>query len=553
MISKALRSLRPGHFGSLGVNPSRSHFRHATSMASMSNMGKPEGDISDIFASLSGKKRLPLPDRFRVLKRRLVSGHEDAVIASWKRLLAALQRENELIARSGTAIVPEVRFSHLEDDIEASRASIKKRGVVVIRGVIPEDEARAYKFEIEEYIRRNPHTRGFPSSEPQVFELYWSKAQVRARAHPNLLATQRALMTKLWHAASDPAAPVSMHTPLIYADRLRIRQPGDAFFALGPHQDGGSVERWEARGYGRGGVYDAVFRGCWDGDIVDHWEWRGFGGSIFDMLFPDGWDSEDSKEGKEGEGEGGGYDPFDAVPRIRAVTDLYSGPGACSVFRMFQGWLAISRSGPLQGTLLVNPLVREAGVYTLLRPFFAAKKGLGELGGNKEKYLDESNWEFTDGDRMTSEIQGAAPGRAQEFPEGAHPHLELEKTMVHVPKVRPGDYVVWHCDTIHAVDKKHTGTGDSSVLYIPVCPTTVANAEYVARQRDAFLWGTPAPDFPGGEGESRHIGRATEAYVRKHCGPLGVQAMGLGPLSPVKKDTPGGKGAVFDANRALGF
>lgn len=137
-------------------------------MASMSNMGKPEGDISDIFASLSGKKRLPLPDRFRVLKRRLVSGHEDAVIASWKRLLAALQRENELIARSGTAIVPEVRFSHLEDDIEASRASIKKRGVVVIRGVIPEDEARAYKFEIEEYIRRNPHTRGLLSL-PSLF------------------------------------------------------------------------------------------------------------------------------------------------------------------------------------------------------------------------------------------------------------------------------------------------------------------------------------------------------------------------------------------------
>jgi hypothetical protein len=47
-------------------------------------------------------------------------------------------------------------------------------------------------------------------------------------------------------------------------------------------------------------------------------------------------------------------------------------------------------------------------------------------------------------------------GCAQEFTEGAHPHLELERTMVHVPEVRPGDYVVWHCDCeyFHFQEKK---------------------------------------------------------------------------------------------------
>jgi len=188
---------------------------------------------------------------------------------------------------------------------------------------------------------------------------------------------------------------------------LRIRQPGDAQFALGPHQDGGSVERWEEEGYGRGGVYNSVFRGDWE---------RGF-------------------------------DPFDAAPRVQAVTDLYGGLGACSMFRAFQGWLAISESGPRRGTLLVNPLVRETGAYALLRPFFAPRRGLNELGGDREKYLNEENWEFTAGERMTSELQGAAIGCAQEFPEGAHPHLELDKTMIHIPEVRPGDYVVWHCDS----------------------------------------------------------------------------------------------------------
>ncbi|KAL2163311.1 hypothetical protein VTH06DRAFT_5368 [Thermothelomyces fergusii] len=523
MIAKTVRSLKPRHFNAYAVHISSNHSRHATSTSAMNDPGKAEGDISDIFASLSGKKSQPLPDRFRELKLRLVSGHEDAVIASWKRLLSALREENELVARKGPAIIPEVRFDHLQDDLEALKPEIQKRGAAVIRGVIPEDEARSYKSEIEEYVRQNPHTRGFPPSDPQVLELYWSPAQVRARAHPNLLATQRALMTTLWHAASDPSAAVSLRTPLGYADRLRIRRPGDARFALGPHQDGGSVERWEERGYGRGRVYDPVFRGRWDG------------------------------VGGDPSGGGGGYDPFDAAPRVRAVTDLYGGLGACSMFRMFQGWLAISRSGPRQGTLLVNPLLREAGAYALLRPFFAPKRGAEELGGDTARYLGEENWEFTGGDRMTSELHGAAMGCAQEFPEGAHPHLELERTMVHVPEVRPGDYVVWHCDTIHAVDKKHTGTGDSSVLYIPVCPTTVANAEYVARQRAAFLRGTPGPDFPGGEGESRHIGRATEEYIKKHCDPLGVQAMGLDRLATAEDDTPGGKAAVEKANRLLGF
>ncbi|KAK3317750.1 hypothetical protein B0T19DRAFT_493548 [Cercophora scortea] len=473
---------------------------------------KREGDISDAFASMSGKGSQPLPDRFRQLKLDLVRGHEEALIASWNRLLGTLRKENQVIAETGPSIVPEVDFSNsLTDALEAKKSEIQKRGVAIIRGVIPEDEARAYKFEIEEYVRQNPQTRGFPANNPQVIELYWSSPQLRARTHPRMLQTQTALMTTLWHT-SNPQTPISLHTPLSYADRLRIRQPGDAQFALGPHQDGGSVERWEPDGYGRGGVYDAVFRGSWES-----------------------------------------YDPFDACGRERAATNRYDGLGACSMFRMFQGWLAMSRTGPGQGTLLVNPLVKETMAYTLLRPFFRPLRVLGELGGDKERFLEAGNWEFTAGDKMTSELQGATPGHGQEFPEGMHPHLELERTMVHVPEVRPGDFVVWHCDTIHAVDKTHNGKTDSSVLYIPVCPTTEASAEYVTQQRSAFRDGTPAPDFPGGKGESEHLGRPTEEYIRRVSDPAGVQSMGLEKLAVSKEDTPGGKEAIERANAVLGF
>jgi hypothetical protein len=141
------------------------------SMASMKTMGgKREGDISDSFASLSGKQAEPLPDRFRLLKLQLVSGNEEAVVASWKRLLLALRRGNKLVARRGSGVIPEVDFANIHDDLKRKAADIKKRGVAVVRRVIPEDEARAYKFEIEEYVRRNPQTRGeYPLHETARF------------------------------------------------------------------------------------------------------------------------------------------------------------------------------------------------------------------------------------------------------------------------------------------------------------------------------------------------------------------------------------------------
>ena len=43
---------------------------------------------------------------------------------------------------------------------------------------------------------------------------------------------------------------------------------------------------------------------------------------------------------------------------------------------------------------------------------------------------------------------------------------------------------------IHAVDKVHAGKSDSSVMYIPACPLTVGNADYLVRQREALWEGT---------------------------------------------------------------
>jgi len=475
--------------------------------------GRKEGDISSVFVSLSGAAPEPLPERFTDIKRQLIQGHESALTASWQRLIKRLAIENEEVATKGPSVIPSIAFSDLENPSNEFVDETRHRGVAVIRGVVPEDDARGFKTEVEEYVKLNPSTKAFPKHDPQVFELYWSPAQVKARAHPNMLEAQRALM-RMWHSNDDNSL-ISTSEPLVYADRVRIRQPGDSSFALGPHVDGGSVERWEPNGYGLGHVYDKIFQGKWEE-----------------------------------------YDPWEASARIPAVSDLYQGAGACSMFRMFQGWLSLSHTAPCEGTLLVNPLVQLSTAYLLLRPFFEPTNMLSPSNTSQSgpNYLRPENWKLKAGSDMDSALQGANPGHAQELNDLLHPHLDLNRTMVHVPKINPGDYVVWHCDTIHAVDKTHEGKGDSSVMYIPVCPTTEANAEYLLRQRGAFEHGYPGPDFPGGLGESEHINRPTADYVSKHLNHAGLQSFGLSKLARMDWETrKGAENVIQKANHILGF
>lgn len=66
---------------------------------------------------------------------------------------------------------------------------------------------------------------------------------------------------------------------------------------------------------------------------------------------------------------------------------------------------------------------------------------------------------------------------------------------------------------IHAVESQHRGKGPSAVLYIPAVPLTPKTIEYVRDQKPFFLEGLPAPDFPGGVGESKFSGRGVQGDI----------------------------------------
>jgi hypothetical protein len=79
--------------------------------------------------------------------------------------------------------------------------------------------------------------------------------------------------------------------------------------------------------------------------------------------------------------------------------------------------------------------------YVMLRPLFAPRKTKLEAG-SREAYLDTSNWDL---DFETTKFPGAPRSKGQELNDETHPHLQLDRTMVSVPKVSPGDQVFWHC------------------------------------------------------------------------------------------------------------
>ena len=212
--------------------------------------------------------------------------------------------------------------------------------------------------------------------------------------------------------------------------------PGDSKFALGPHTDGGCLERWEDPEYSK--VYQRILDGDWEQ-----------------------------------------YDPMDARHRIDARMDLYDTLGGCSAFRLFQGWLSKSSTRPREGTLQLCPPLKHATAYLILQPFFDSTSGSLNLD---------------------SSFPGSVPGAGQEYSPETHPHLELESSIVSVPHVEPGDYVAWHCDTIHSVDKEHQSKMDSSALYIPACAMTPPNIEFIKKKRMAALAYSPPQEFPEAEG-----------------------------------------------------
>ncbi|RCI16924.1 hypothetical protein L249_3050 [Ophiocordyceps polyrhachis-furcata BCC 54312] len=569
-----------------------------------------DSDPDNRMSFWGGPEPVPLPPRFERIKRNLIAGHEAAVEASWPRLIHALRAEVEHIEGLGPHLIPSIEFADVDDAAQTARfgRDLRRYGVGVVRKVLdPRTADEAVRDTVRYLHRRQSHvSRRSPSSstarfraprqDPTCFDCFWTPAQVRCRAHPNVLRAQRFLMS-LWDTGSDQR--LNTNLPISYVDRVRVRGPGfdtappasescsadassfpastsspssspppssssypsssvdssptvsspssvaanDAENASGrfwppqppPQQqllagqsaddwitalqssagvvaqvDNGSLERWEPDGYGRCGTYDRIFQGCWEQ-----------------------------------------YDPWQCASRVAATIDLYNGYGSCSIFRMFQGLLALSTTEP--GMLRLLPSPRLATAYYLLRPFFSPRRPAPNSprpGPDWDAYLDPSNWELQS--EPDTIIHGAVPGHAQRLTERWHPHLHLRSSLVTLPTLQPGDYIFWHPDLPYHFSNSDAASAAvattpaaassspnpypvSMLLYVPAAPLTQTNALYLARQRKAFRRGHPGPDFDtlgrGIVAEDPGL-RPGDEEIARVGGVEALRAMGLAPWEP---------------------
>ncbi|KAI9375891.1 hypothetical protein BJX61DRAFT_492494 [Aspergillus egyptiacus] len=359
-----------------------------------------------------------------------------------------LEQEAVLIDKVGPAIVPEVDFSEVRQNNglfpEGLIEHIRERGCVIVRNVVPKEQAVAWEAELKDYTREYKSVGGFPTDNPQNWSLWWTRPQVQIRSHPRVVQVMNAV-NKLWHVA-DSTLPIDLDTQVVYPDRFRIRYPSkDQEYTLDAHLDSGSIERWEDTNYRQN--YQKISDGEWEK-----------------------------------------YDAWCADHRLDADMNISGAEVNCSCWRSMQGWLSLSHCNTGDGTLRLLLSLKLSTAYYMLRPFF----------------VDTEDFNDTD-----PTFPGAFPSNTQFFPtRDFHPHLDMDRSMIGIPPFRPGDYVFWHCDLIHEVDKFHPGKNDSSVVYYPCTPLTPYNLTSLLGVREAFLSASPPRDFRDLviESESQHAG-----------------------------------------------
>lgn len=414
----------------------------------------------------------------------------------------------------------------------------------MIRHVIPADDAESWNRTLEQYLADWPHSTGTtplddedddedeeeeeeqeeedkgerePPPTPPPRNVFWSLAQLRARAHPNTLAVQRFLMSHAWHdrhgrghGLGAAATRLSAAHPVTYADRVWATTSG------GRPDAADSSSPLRAAGTGETAAAAAAYRAIWAGRWEEH----------------DPWDAPARLGEDEDEDDGGGDDD------------------ESSVFRMFDGVLPLSINPETPAVMRTCPLpLRLATAYRLLRPFFAPKRSPAAAG--EESFLSPSNWALLDA-AQRPEWRASAPHRPRgdegqdDSAASQNPHLRLEETLVPLPRLAPGDYVVWHPDVICSTPPACTtegcvsGPSTTTLLCLPACPLTRPNAAFLARQRRAFVLGFPGPDFSTTTtsahardfsfslvGESYHLSRPGTQDIFEAGGEEALQAMGL--------------------------
>jgi ectoine hydroxylase-related dioxygenase (phytanoyl-CoA dioxygenase family) len=241
--------------------------------------------------------------------------------------------EIEAAKERGETVWPVIDYADIEAGTvsEETRALLHRRGCAFIRGHFPREQALAWDQDIVDYVERNQFFEnyrgpgddffGSVGSRPEIYPVYWSRAQMEARQSDRMARVQ-SFLNHQWTFESDGTQWFDPDRDSLYPDRIRRRPPGASSGGLGSHVDVGTLDLWMTS------AYQQAFRHLFDGTVEQ-------------------------------------YDPWDAA--YRTSGPQYPSTTMCSVFRTFQGWTALSDMAHDQGVLFTVP-IPEAMAYMMLRP-----------------------------------------------------------------------------------------------------------------------------------------------------------------------------------------
>ncbi len=255
-------------------------------------------------------------------------------VYNFKKIEKYIQKEVAIIKQSKDSIIPEIEFKDISNkDQMTIKDKVFKRGCVIIRNVFDKKKVRELNEDLDKYVLENNYFEDqkkkigideyfsdLKSGKPQIFGLYWSKAQSEIR-HSKEMETVKKWLNNLWNYNYDGKNVFDPNKELVYADRVRRREPGDDTLGLSPHCDAGSIERWTDKAYQK----------------------------IYNDIFSDNFEN---------------FNPYDA--KYRDETIEFESPAVAHVFRTFQGWTALTEQGPNDGTLQLIPIVKGMS-YVLTR------------------------------------------------------------------------------------------------------------------------------------------------------------------------------------------
>jgi hypothetical protein len=261
------------------------------------------GDVKGAFAEAEEAMRRDVAE--------VVRGRESGVVSAWP--IVAFQ---DIVAGSVA-----------EETVQA----VRRRGCAVVRATFPRAQAEGWDRDLGTYLESNHFFEeyrylddgifgGLAAQKPSIFPIYWSKPQVQARQHENMMAV-RSFLNGFWKYESEGKSWFDPTLDTGYPDRVRRREPKTTSKGLSTHTDSGSVERWLLPAYQR--VFRHVYSGNWSS-----------------------------------------YDPWDGA--YRTEVSEYPSTVMCSAFRTFQGWTALAEMQPSEGVLAVVPIPSAMG-YLLLR------------------------------------------------------------------------------------------------------------------------------------------------------------------------------------------